>query len=128
LVMWHFPRAATDGCVRFRQLPSHCGDTATCIVSLAPQRTALVQVAVTDAGQTRSGRDAQASARPHPNGSRIPVCDPKTWRRGVSIARRHKFAAVNGKVMLELWSIISVLNPHHHVYVIIRLRDHKIVR
>jgi hypothetical protein len=53
---------------------------------------------------------------------------PKTWRRGVSIARRHKFAAVNGKVMLELWSIISVLNPHHHVYVIIRLRDHKIVR
>jgi hypothetical protein len=89
---------------------------------------ALVQVAVTDAGQTRSGRDAQASARPHPNGSKIPVCDPKTWRRGVSIARRHKFAAVNGKVMLELWSIISVLNPHHHVYVIIRLHDHKIVR
>jgi len=35
---------------------------------------------------------------------------------------------VNGKVTLELCLIISMLNSHYHVYVIMRLRDHEIVR
>jgi hypothetical protein len=66
-----------------RQLPRHCGNTATRIVSLTPQRTTFVQVAVIRGSHKapRAGDKLPSSVRCRNHHHACPAARDRRWMR-----------------------------------------------